>query len=592
MHAEVVSTGMAALFGFGNAFLYFIQLNYFRAEEYVNAFSHTWSLGVEEQFYVIFAILVIALPVAVFPRNRTRTARFWILLLLTVVSFGMFVFSSRGDLARTYYLVASRLWEIGLGCILALLLSDAKPGRIHPRILDLLQVAGVAGLLASMFILAPSDFGSPRRPIAVAAASTCVLLVTGALGSPVIARALSIRAAVWIGLISYSLYLWHWPVFAYFRYTVGLASSSETALALALILSLAWASYHFVEQRARRSKKPFRSYLLPRFALAFAATTAVGGIILAKPGIIYLGEQRDWVAESPPRRNASVLSDGRLRHEDCSTQEGGVVPSRLPATCFAVARSVPPTLPVLLLLGDSHAGADWRMVAYGAESGAFNLATFPHFGCSANVVVEIRNRSCRIYWDWLPELIRNELRAGDAAMLAFLWYWEPNADYEPIARTLPPIARAAADVGATLIVEAPLPRFPRPGYSCTPAWFRTMYEGCTIPRARFERVRARAMKALDDVVRAHPNVKVWDPAQLLCTPDCSTHRDNVPLFTDNDHISYPAADALGPHFVRFLAGVLDQRPQDRGPQILSRSSSPASTSRGREPSGGPRIPAD
>jgi peptidoglycan/LPS O-acetylase OafA/YrhL len=551
-------TGVAALFGLGNVYLYRIRLDYFQADQSINVFSHTWSLGIEEQFYLTFSLLIILLA-RVLVRGRPHRVRILIFIALTVASLGTFAVRSVSDPAANYYFLTTRLWELGLGCLLACWLpSGSAPGRTS-RSLHIIQIVALAGLVGSALYDAPTS-KFPAAQIIVAVFSTAALLATGAIGAPVVSRMLATRGAVAIGRISYSLYLWHWPIFTICRYTVGLQTPVTIAFALILITANSYLSYRFVEQRWRKTRQKFSTQLLPKFVTAFGVTLGAAALFQARPGIVYLGTPQAWTQDWLPSIAFPYGVAGSVRQSNCLMHEGGMVPRAIPAECISRVASASRHEVVrrkLIVVGDSHAFADWGMTAYGAEKGAYEMSTFVHDGCSANTPEIDRSESCRRYWEWVPNAVRNELGPGDAVFVAFLWFYFPGASYEPATRLVEEIAAAAGSVGARIIVEAPLPHFERPAFMCSEEWYRTDFDGCSVTREEFEHDRRNALGALRRVSNQHPNLQVWDPTNLLCSPECAEFRDGKPVFRDANHLSFLRSRALGPAFTRFFESTRD-----------------------------------
>ncbi len=246
----------AALF---HANLFFADtLDYFAAPASEHPLLHFWSLSVEEQFYFIWPF-VIALSFAVLPAGKPRRA----------LAAGLIAFASLGSLAALLFLpeakpgnhfffLSTRVWELGAGSLLALGLArlPKQDSPDSPKAAPLwVEIgAGLAAIavLASLAILS-EDYQLPGLASLPLVLGTTALLGIGARYQAKLTQALCWRGVVWIGQLSYSLYLWHWPIFSFARIaTGGQPPLWIWPLLLALTFLASYLSWRFVEQPIRR----------------------------------------------------------------------------------------------------------------------------------------------------------------------------------------------------------------------------------------------------------------------------------------------------------------------------------------------------
>jgi len=210
---DSLSTGKMAMVGLANIYLYNIGTNYIDELAQKNAFLQTWSLGVEEQFYFIFPLLF-----WIFLRNRSRLKLVWTALFistLSLLSFALYLYRIRSDYWSAFYLLPSRFWELGLGVVSFLLLrteiqeQQASYWQGWPKkwLAPSLQMILVIGLVAVLF----ADPAKAGVNTPLAAGLTALIIAAGSLRIEN-KTLLENRGFLWIGLISYSLYLWHWSV--------------------------------------------------------------------------------------------------------------------------------------------------------------------------------------------------------------------------------------------------------------------------------------------------------------------------------------------------------------------------------------------
>lgn len=258
---------VAALTFISNGF-WFLELSEYGAQSgLLQPFLHTWSLSIEEQFYLIFPPLLIVLM-----RRYKLPAIFWIFVGLTVTGLVIAAVTTMLHPAFSFYAPTSRAWEMLAGSVLA---AAVRLQIAKPRI-GLFQLVPAVSLFVLIGAFATQELVEMRHP---GIGTIPVILATLGLiwfadpREPV-TRMLSSSPMVWVGKLSYSLYLWHFPVFAFGRIlSVGTPSPLEMGVWIVLTLALSVAGYHLVE-------KPFRFRLTPRaFVAAMVAALIPVGLI-------------------------------------------------------------------------------------------------------------------------------------------------------------------------------------------------------------------------------------------------------------------------------------------------------------------------
>ncbi|WP_240920399.1 acyltransferase family protein [Metapseudomonas otitidis] len=202
---------------------------------------HTWSLAIEMQFYLFFPLLVMCLPA------RLRVASFAVLATALFAWAGYRVLGSSGSGGKLYFALLARIPEFMVGALVALLMQRRKLPAL------LATVAGYAGavLLVAAFLLIDKQYFPGFWAILPCVGAALIIAAERGLVSAVLATA----PMVWVGGISYSLYLWHWPILAFIRYYTGQYELYPGWLVffMAGSLSLAWMSYRFVERPVRQA---------------------------------------------------------------------------------------------------------------------------------------------------------------------------------------------------------------------------------------------------------------------------------------------------------------------------------------------------
>jgi peptidoglycan/LPS O-acetylase OafA/YrhL len=237
---------------------------YFDTTSEYNAFIHTWSLAVEEQFYIVFPILLLFIN-GHFPRQKLT-----VIAGLAGVSLFACVWIAADRREAAFYLAPLRAWELMAGSMLAL------APVLRPNSLKWMDLGGLTGIGLLSFAIFYYDKNTlfPSWSALSPVIGTALLLYCAQDG--LIGHILRAPPIVWVGLISYSLYLWHWPILVFWKYysNFALPNSARWEL-LAVSLLLATVSYHLVEVPFRR-----RAYCMTRAKILVATATASLGILV------------------------------------------------------------------------------------------------------------------------------------------------------------------------------------------------------------------------------------------------------------------------------------------------------------------------
>lgn len=485
---------------------------------------HLWSLAVEEQFYLVFPLLLGWLLA------RGRGSAWKALWLLSGLSLLLAEHWLSVLPPHAFFHMPSRFWELAAGALVALSAIPAQSGARY-RGLTLLGLAMLA--FALWFSGWRGHF--PGVGALPAVLGTVLVLVGVHRGADlgVGGRLLAARPVVALGLWSYALYLWHWPLLALDR-AIRLSPSPlawRAALCLLAVL-LAALTYRYVEQPVRRRLK-----LAPRQIL-------LGGLA----GTVVLLASAHWLGQLslvPADRAAQVLQTQRDRPADmgtCHYSLGSKVVGLVPANC-----ELPPVAPAgMAIWGDSHALA-WRPFAeeLAARAGK-TLLPVTMDACSPLAGPAAPHRSspghaeqCDRHTE-LAMASLSEPGAFDTVVVA--GRWSSHAETAEARALLE--ARLATSLDRLagvprVIVLASVHELAHPAPKCIAAG-RTAE--CAVPRAAFEADAGPLRQMLRRLAASRPNVTVVDPADFFCGPaECPVVRDGYALFWDDDHVSSSAA---------------------------------------------------
>jgi peptidoglycan/LPS O-acetylase OafA/YrhL len=414
-YREVAGQALAGIGFFAN-FFFWSESGYFAAAAQLKPLLHLWSLGIEEQFYIAWPLLL------VFFYRRTRHMS-WIIGVLLLASFSWNIATVRTDPTSAFYLPLTRFWELLLGALLAL------PAAAANRSSSETQTLPAAGMISKSSSVINPDVISSVGLLLIGAAilrlnehqpfpgwlallptvGACLVIASG--HSRLNHILLANQGMTFIGRISYPLYLWHWVLLTAVNYvTLWHASHAQRLAAIGLSFLLAWLTYVLIETPIRFRK---RSLIKAPALAAFAATLA--GVAI----IINLSDGAAFRYPPNVRRLATYHYDAHrdYREDLCQLNEERPL-SELDAQCVDPAER---GSKLLVLWGDSHVSALYQgMRALQAQRGDFRIAQLTASGCPPLLGIRIGPRpNCREFAADVFERIR--LLKPDIVIMGGSW---------------------------------------------------------------------------------------------------------------------------------------------------------------------------
>ncbi|WP_417380254.1 acyltransferase family protein [Gimesia sp.] len=252
--------------------VYFWQdTGYFAGPAELKPLLHTWSLAVEEQFYLLFPFLL------VLTKRLSNKRLFWLLALFSFISLIYSIYGTLYEPDAAFYLLPMRAWELLVGCMLAVLPLQCEAA---PRRDNMIAATGFLAILLPIFFYSSETLFPGLAAILPVLGTAAFIFATDKSPATFSGKMLSQRAVVFVGLISYSLYLWHWPVIVYVRTYWGYLGWSQIVIALVCSFSLSVLTWKMVETPFRRKSSPKRqsrvfSTVTVLFTLFVVIATAV-----------------------------------------------------------------------------------------------------------------------------------------------------------------------------------------------------------------------------------------------------------------------------------------------------------------------------
>jgi peptidoglycan/LPS O-acetylase OafA/YrhL len=485
---------------------------------------HTWSLGVEEQFYILFPIL------ATWIGFKSARWRVYALCLAMLASLGVSEYLALTDVSSAFYLPYSRFWELLLGSLLAARIFEP------PRNLGIREL--VAGLGLAMIAAAVLTYRGVTAFPGLAALLPCLgaaaIILSGVSSQTIAGRILALPPLAFIGLISYSLYLWHWPMIVFQRVGqivhTGLSPTLDKALVVVLTFVVAFLSWRFIEKPFR---KDIRSWREKRSLAPLAATFLICAISLGalaedgwparfSPESIRLASYLDYSAGADVRAGTCFLLD-QEKFEAFNMQ-----------LCM---RRNPPHR-AIMLIGDSHAGHLYQGLnfRYGEDADILQATAT---GCKpllsdANGVTTCSEMAKFIYGDYL---LQNKV---DLLVISARWGKEDLGD---ISKTLEWLKKR--DIPTVLIGPTPEydVRLPRLLAQTPDLRDGKALQGHVLPEF------AQLDGEISEVVGKIAGIRYLSAYEALCPNEtCAVLVDGVPVYYDTGHLTKPASIMLVERF--------------------------------------------
>lgn len=526
------TTSLAASWAFlSNVFFSMLSWGYFgqRTEEF--PLLHTWSLSVEEQFYFIFPVLLIFL----YRRHRQHLVSVLALCCAVFVAISEY---KTGEI-KSYFLITSRAHELLIGA-LTFFAVQRFPLRDR-RLAGAFAITGMA-LIAGAFFLIHKDLPFPGINSLFPCIGTALLILAGTRGTSAL-PVLQSRPLVSIGLISYSLYLWHWPIFSFLKYRHIDLTLPVAGAAVSLSFLLAYCTWRFIEDPIRRNEAiGFRQALVPLYLVPAGIFISIGLYSYVTEGAPrrFTEEMRELISSYSFERDLTRACS--VRAEDYKQ----ITLDYLVAHCSF--GDVSQKKPRVLLIGDSHAHHFKPFVDQLAQHAGLRAVYHVQGGCfPTELQVTDRNpalgpTTCQQRNADLLKLVGN----FDYVVLSGFWASEPERDLEKELRY---VVEGIVNAGATPVIFKDNP-FHEPDLSrCIlyrqRGWSRPD-ENCNIPLRYVTETQAEYDAIVERMKASYPTTVLIDPKRVMCGKDeCATYVANTALYKDSNHINTKASQMLG-----------------------------------------------
>jgi peptidoglycan/LPS O-acetylase OafA/YrhL len=513
--------------GFVSNLVFWSETSYFDVASEAKPLLHLWSLGVEEQFYLLWPLLLL-----LFVRLRANVP---LAICATIaVSFGLNLFQATHNPTADFYSPLTRVWELLAGALIACTPSHWKPSF---RVANALSCVGTALIVAGLITITSANV-FPGTLALVPVTGAALLIAAGPQG--LINRiVLSNRLMVGIGLISFPLYLWHWPLLSFPRIIESATPSTSIRIAAVLItILLSWLTYKFIETPIRTgaiSRAKSVKYL--SCAMLAIATAAI--LIFAKDGLA------DRAGANPIARYPNDLgrdpylayiSSNFSRCSNIELRELSSLDASYGYRCFQSK----PDMPIkILLVGDSH--AEHWLPGIAEQFIDVNVGSFiqpqlpsldsPAFKAPLDLISKDSNMEIIIISAmWIDKIAPGLI--------------EPE---KQMSQTLEMLSKS----GKHIYVMDDIPAFPFDPEKCKYGRrFSSSTSKCEMSLSDYQNQKKYYSTILLSALKQNPNVKFIRAHELLCdTKFCTMRADGKLLYRDTNHLNIDGSKYLADKLV-------------------------------------------
>ena len=535
--ADLLSLSKSMLYAFFSAAnIYFfssVETGYFAAGTKELPLLHLWSLGVEEQFYILWPFVVLVLLKYVTSINKR-------IAIVSAVFIGSLVWAQSliiSNHAFAYYMLPTRAWELLGGAIIAFLVQNGF--RTKSIINEIMAIVGLSLIILSFIFISELDPvpGVAALPTIIGSA---LLILSGISHQTYVSRILSLKLLVSVGLVSYSAYLWHWPILSFLRYSLVEIDLLVAICILIFTFILATISYLFIESPLRKNDISTKKVFIYYFILPAIVITSISILTLTA-----IENKSDFIF--PWAKVEQVKMNTRAAYRYSYNCQYG----KFDKNAYFSDRCIYPdrNKPTFFLIGDSNAAHYLGMIRVFSDYFGFSVRNATQSSCPLLLNGEYTwinrkyNEGCSIY----RHSIKEQAVKYDSLIIGGSWNSYDKQEFkEQFTSTIDDLAGKVTNI--ILLGKVPL----MPGYSkdCALREIKMPWLNCA---NRFKNTKNEVSINLfiENVAKKYTNVSYFDIRNQLCNGnECSPYLSNKPLYFDDGHLSMVGSKIIGEYMLK------------------------------------------
>lgn len=538
-----------------NIYFYFSQdVSYFASAMNEKPLLHFWSLGVEEQFYLFWPLILMAI-------YRLLNARHFLyfLIFISACSFVSAQYYYHISPSFVYYMLPTRAGELLIGAIVAHIILHRKSTTLAGA--DAISLFGAILIILSFIFISEEDI-FPGFIALLPTIGTACIIYSGQYKVTWLARVLMAKPLVAIGLISYSAYLWHWPIIAFFRYGLFESTWISFSFLLCSSLLLGWASFQFIEKPFRYTSWSFKKVLVKQYLVPSGSLFAFALLCIFLGGYGVRGFSDSYQKALTEIRSSAlpaysykyVCQKGKISTKDF-TSEACIVGAKSSENHPQKEKNsaIKNQAPSAILIGDSNAAHYVGMVGAFAQKQGFTFRNLQISACPP-VIEKVEKYASRKYLANCRASLKRlwpMLKEYKVIIVSASWlnYQNRSAGFlVSFYKTVNSLTNNSQEV----IILGKAPVIPSYNQDCLARSlsfpFIKCNESLTYLDSKIEEINLALLKFSQLTER----VEYFDANDFLCrNKNCSAYNKNgKPMYFDTSHLSIPGSWQLGKDIIR------------------------------------------
>jgi peptidoglycan/LPS O-acetylase OafA/YrhL len=533
---NVANSGIWSAFSLSNVYFWkFQDTSYFAAASYTTPLLHYWSLGVEEQFYIFWPLIVLFLM-----PKLNKFALISLLIFTIIASATIAQFFLKEHHSFVYYMLPTRAGELLVGALLAALLHFNIINK--PKNNNVLFIVATICIIASSIFITP-DMTFPGWLYLIPTMSAALFIWSGFNQTSVLSRCLTARPILWLGKVSYSAYLVHWPLLAFYRYGYGEPTPVVSMVLFVCILILSWLNWKYVEERFRHVNVTFTQLTVRQFIIPSTVIILLSALVIKTNGLGLRSINDNYLSTLESLNNEAVTTN----RYDYICQYWRVEEKHFSNSDCVIGSNEKPNI---LLWGDSNAAHYIGVLGSIAQKQEWAFRNVSHAACppifnDVKPYVKIER-----YDDCVAsiDLVRLKLQQYQTIFI--------SAAYDSYARKSPSFMNDFEQTVRTLvknnhqvIIIGKAPVFNDFDRHCLAKSITYLWKNClNIVQSYQVEIDAINTRLLT-FSRTIDNVEYVDFNTELCRGGCSPYKDGMPIYFDPSHIEIQYSWQLGKQLV-------------------------------------------